>query len=69
MQFQKGYAPGGKYFKDQTNNPTDNVSTISHFENWCFYKGAYGSIVDKNETNMNYFRQLKEDLLRRYESR
>lgn len=69
VQFQKGYAPGGKYFKDQTNNPTDNVSTISHFENWCFYKGAYGSIVDKNETNMNYFRQLKEDLLRRYESR
>lgn len=68
--FQKGYAPGGKYYSKPLDNPTDNRSTIEHFKNWCFYdKGDYPPIVEGTHENKQYFEQLMQDLFYRYANR
>lgn len=65
--FQKGYAPGGRYFSNPLDNPIDNKSTIDHFKHWCFYsKGDYPPIIDGTSENKQYFEQLTQDLLNRY---
>ena len=68
--FQKGYAPGGKYYSNPSDNPVDNKSTIDHFKHWCFYdKGDYPPIVEGTYENKQYFEQLTQDLLNRYANR
>lgn len=70
VTFQKGYAPGGRYYSNPLDNPADNRSTINHFKHWCFYdKGAYPPIVDGTPENKQYFEQLTQDLLNRYANR
>ena len=68
--FQKGYAPGGKYYSNPSDNPVDNKSTIDHFKHWCFYdKGDYPPIVEGTYENKQYFEKLTQDLLNRYANR
>lgn len=70
ITFQKGYAPGGKYYSNPLDNPVDNRSTIEHFKHWCFYdKGGYPPIVEGTPENKQYFEQLTQDLLNRYANR
>ena len=70
ITFQKGYAPGGKYYSNPLDNPVDNRSTIEHFKHWCFYdKGDYPPIVEGTPENKQYFEQLTQDLLNRYANR
>ena len=64
ITFQKGYAPGGKYYSNPLGNPIDNRSTIDHFKHWCFYdKGGYPPIVEGT------YEQLMQDLFNRYANR
>jgi hypothetical protein len=68
--FQKGYAPGGRYYSNPSENPIDNKSTIEHFKRWCFYdKGGYPPIVEGTSENKQYFESLTQDLLYRYADR
>ena len=70
ITFQKGYAPGGKYYSNPLGNPIDNRSTIDHFKHWCFYdKGGYPPIVEGTYENKQYFEQLMQDLFNRYANR
>lgn len=70
ITFQKGYAPGGKYYSNPLDNPIDNRSTIDHFKHWCFYdKGGYPPIVEGTYENKQYFEQLMQDLFNRYANR
>ena len=70
ITFQKGYAPGGRYYSRPSDNPVDNRSTIDHFKHWCFYdKGGYPPIVEGSTENKQYFEQLTQDLLSRYANR
>ena len=70
ITFQKGYAPGGKYYSNPLDNPIDNRSTIDHFKHWCFYdKGGYPPIVEGTYENKQYFKQLMQDLFNRYANR
>ena len=70
ISFQKGYAPGGRYYSNPSENPVDNKSTIEHFKHWCFYdKGGYPPIVEGTSENKHYFEQLTQDLLNRYVDR
>lgn len=70
IKFQKGYAPGGRYYSNPSDNPVDNKSTIDHFKYWCFYsKGSYPPIVESTPENKQYFEQLTQDLLNRYANR
>ena len=68
--FQKGYAPGGRYYLNPSDNPVDNRSTIEHFKRWCFYdKGGFPPIVEGTIENKQYFEQLTQDLLYHYADR
>lgn len=70
ISFQKGYAPGGRYYSNPSENPVDNKSTIDHFKHWCFYdKGGYPPIVDNTFENKQIFEQLTQDLFNRYADR
>ena len=70
VTFQKGYAPGGRYYSNPSDNPVDNRSTIDHFKHWCFYdKGGYPPIVEGTTENKQFFEQLTQDLLNRYANR
>ncbi len=70
ITFQKGYAPGGRYYSNPLDNPVDNRSTIDHFKHWCFYaKGGYPPIIEGTPENKQYFEQLTQDLLNRYANR
>lgn len=70
ITFQKGYAPGGRYYSNPLDNPVDNRSTIDHFKHWCFYdRGGYPPIVVGTSENKQYFEQLTQDLLNRYADR
>lgn len=70
ISFQKGYAPGGRYYSNPSENPVDNKSTIEHFKHWCFYdKGGYPPIVVGTSENKQYFEQLTQDLFNRYVDR
>lgn len=70
ITFQKGYAPGGKYYSNPLDNPIDNRSTIDHFKHWCFYdKGGYPPIVEGTYENKQYLEQLMQDLFNRYANR
>ena len=70
ITFQKGYAPGGRYYSNPLDNPVDNRSAIDHFKHWCFYaKGGYPPIVEGTPENKQYFEQLTQDLLNRYANR
>lgn len=70
ITFQRGYAPGGKYYSNPSDNPVDNRSTIDHFKHWCFYdKGKFPPIVEGTHENKQYFEQLMQDLLNRYANR
>ena len=70
ITFQKGYAPGGRYYSSPLDNPVDNKSTIEHFKHWCFYdKGGYPPIVEGTTENKQFFEQLTQDLLNRYANR
>ena len=70
ISFQKGYAPGGRYYSNPSENPIDNKSTIEHFKHWCFYdKGGYPPIVKGTSENKQYFEQLTQDLFYRYADR
>lgn len=70
IAFQRGYAPGGRYYSNPSENPLDNISTIDHFKNWCFYdKGNYPPIVKETKETKQYFKQLMQDLLNRYANR
>ena len=70
VTFQKGYAPGGRYYSNPSDCPVDNRSTIDHFKHWCFYdKGGYPPIVEGTTENKQFFEQLTQDLLNRYANR
>ena len=69
ITFQRGYAPGGRYHSNPSDNPVDNKSTIGHFKNWCFYKGNNSPIVEGTPENKQYFEQLTQDLFDRYANR
>lgn len=70
IAFQKGYAPGGRYYSNPLDYPIDNKSTIGHFKNWCFYdKGDYPPILEGTHENKQYFELLTQDLLNRYVNR
>ena len=70
ITFQRGYAPGGRYYSSPLDNPVDNKSTIEHFKHWCFYdKGGYPPIVEGTTENKQFFEQLTQDLLNRYANR
>lgn len=70
ISFQKGYAPGGRYYSNPLENPIDNKSTIEHFKHWCFYdKGGYPPIIEGTSENKQYFEQLTQDLFYRYADR
>lgn len=70
VTFQKGYAPGGRYYSNPSDNPVDNKSTIDHFKHWCFYdKGGYPPIVEGTTENKQSFERLTQDLLNRYANR
>jgi hypothetical protein len=70
ISFQKGYAPGGRYYSNPSENPVDNKSTIEHFKHWCFYdKGGFPPIVEGTIENKQYFEQLTQDLLYHYADR
>lgn len=70
IEFQKDYAPGGKYYSNPLQYPVDNGSTIKHFENWCYYdKSGYPPTVEKTDENKQYFKLLTQDLRNRYANR
>lgn len=70
ITFQKGYAPGGRYYSRPLDNPVDNKSTIEHFKHWCYYdKGGYPPIIEGTTENKQYFELLTQDLLNRYANR